>query len=82
MGEDALEAIYEHVSEAEDLYEIWKNIEGATENYADLLGGLEGLMRFDENNPLFNFMDQDPAEGLTKSFDSMVKSIDAVKGAF
>lgn len=52
------------------------------QDYLALLNQVRAAAMFDPNAAEFDFMGQEPTDGLTKNFDKFLSSIDTVKSAF
>lgn len=50
--------------------------------WAQALSQVASIAILDPDDPIFNFMEQEVAGGLTKNFDNFVSSIDSVKSSF
>lgn len=69
---DAIDAAAAAEEEAANNAKIW----------AQALSQVASIAILDPDDPIFNFMDQEVAGGLTKNFDNFVSSIDSVKSSF
>ena len=70
------------VKAAEDLNDPTKKQTKELQAQKKLLTDMAKIAMFNPDDPLFNFMDQDPSKGLALTASSMVDSIDKVKEAF
>lgn len=78
-GTEELEARIAAIEEAK------KSEEGISEELEyqlSLLKKMAATSRLNENDPLFNFMDQDSTRGFAAGADQMISSIDKVKSTF
>lgn len=62
--------------------EEWKKSIKSAEDYLKVLEQINNASKLDPNNPMFDFMNQDPTDGLTQNFDTFVGSIEQVQGIF
>lgn len=69
---DAIDAAAAAEEEAANNAKIW----------AQALSQVASIAILDPDDPIFNFMDQEVAGGLTKNFNNFVSSIDSVKSSF
>lgn len=80
------EDIDKEIAEIGDNVEGWARNQGiandAAKGYLAVLKQIQSLGLLDPDNPLFNFMDKEPTEGITDNFDSYLDTIDTVKTAF
>ena len=70
------------VKAAEELNDNTKEQTKELEAQKKLLNQMSKIALFNKDDPLFNFMDQDPTKGLALTAQSMADTVDKVKDAF
>ena len=83
VGENGVYKGYRDLARAaEELNDSTKKQTKELEAQKKLLNQMSKIALFNKDDPLFNFMDQDPTKGLALTAQSMADTIDKVKDAF
>ena len=86
VGEDKLysgtEELEARIAAIEKAKESEEGISEELEYQLSLLKKMAATSRLNENDPIFNFMDQDSTRGFAAGADQMISSIDKVKSTF
>ena len=83
VGESGVYKGYRDLAKAaEELNDNTKEQTKELEAQKKLLNQMSKIALFNKDDPLFNFMDQDPTKGLALTAQSMADTIDKVKDAF
>ena len=83
VGENGIYKGYRDLAKAaEELNDSTKEQTEELEAQKKLLNQMSKIALFNKDDPLFNFMDQDPTKGMALTAQSMADTIDKVKDAF